>query len=151
MKVILLAEVDNLGHEGDVITVKNGYGRNWLIPQGLAKLATPSAIQAFEDQLRQQTRRRAQQLNNAEEIKRQLDDTSVSIEAKVGTENRIFGSITAQQITLALADQGFNIDRKSISIDEEIKVLGEYTVTIKLHSDVQAQLSVQVVPAGSQA
>jgi len=151
MKVILLTNVDNLGSEGEVITVKNGFGRNWLIPQGLAQLATPGAIKSFEDQLRQQARRRAQELNNAEEIKVQLENTSVNVEAKVGTENRIFGSITAQQIALALALQGFKIDRKDISIDEEIKVLGEYTSTIKLHSDVHAQLSIHVVPAGSQA
>ncbi|MCY4172356.1 MAG: 50S ribosomal protein L9 [Bacteroidetes bacterium] len=150
MKVILLTDVHNLGNEGDVISVKNGYGRNWLIPQGLALLATPSAVQAFEDQLRQQARRRSQELNNAEEIKGQLDNASVSIEAKVGSEDRIFGSITSQQVALALALQGFNIHRRAITIDEEIKVLGEYTATIKLHSDVHAQLTVHVVPEGSQ-
>ncbi|MCY4158536.1 MAG: 50S ribosomal protein L9 [Bacteroidetes bacterium] len=151
MKVILLTDVQNLGKEGDVVSVKNGYARNWLIPQGLALIATPGAIRAFEDQLRQQARRRAQERNNAEEIKNQLENTVVNVEAKVGAENRLFGTITAQQIAMGLALQGFNIDRRIITLNEEIKVLGEYTATIKLHSEIHAQLSVHVVPVASQA
>ena len=151
MKVILLTDVPNLGNEGEVISVKNGYGRNWLIPQKLAEMATPGAIRAFEDQMRQQARRRAQERNNAEEIKNQLENAVVNIEAKVGEENRIFGTITSQQVALGLAVQGFNIDRRIITMNEDIKVLGEYTATIKLHAEVHAQLSVHVVPAGSLA
>ncbi|MCY3486933.1 MAG: 50S ribosomal protein L9 [Rhodothermaceae bacterium] len=151
MKVILLTDVPNLGNEGEVISVKNGYGRNWLIPQRLAQMATPGAVRAFEDQMRQQARRRAQERNNAEEIKNQLENAVVNIEAKVGEENRIFGTITSQQVALGLAVQGFNIDRRIITINEDIKVLGEYTATIKLHAEVHAQLSVHVVPVGSLA
>lgn len=151
MKVILLTDVPNLGSEGEVISVKNGYGRNWLIPQRLAQMATPGAVRAFEDQMRQQARRRAQERNNAEEIKNQLENAVVNIEAKVGEENRIFGTITSQQVALGLAVQGFNIDRRIITINEDIKVLGEYTATIKLHAEVHAQLSVHVVPVGSLA
>ncbi len=151
MKVILLTDIHNLGNEGEVISVKNGYGRNWLIPQGLAQMATPGAVRAFEDQMRQQARRRAQERNNAEEIKKQLENAVVNIEAKVGEENRIFGTITSQQVALGLAVQGFNIDRRIITINEDIKVLGEYTATIKLHAEVHAQLSVHVLPVGSLA
>ncbi len=151
MKVILLTDVHNLGSEGEVVSVKNGYGRNWLIPQGLAQMATPGAVRAFEDQMRQQARRRAQELNNAEEIKKQLENAVVNIEAKVGEENRIFGSITSQQVALGLAVQGFNIDRRIITMNEDIKILGEYKATIKLHAEVHAQLSVHVVPVGSQS
>ncbi len=151
MKVILLADVQNLGNMGDVVSVKNGYGRNWLIPQGLAQIAVPGVVRAFEDQLQQQARRHAQERNNAEEIKNQLESAVVKVEAKVGAENRIFGTITAQQIALGLALQGFNIDRRVISINEDIKVLGEYTATVKLHADVHAQLNVHVVPADSLA
>jgi len=151
MKVILLTDVHNLGNEGDIINVKNGYGRNCLIPHGLAQLATPGTIRAFEDQMRQQARRRAHEKNNADEIKGQLENTIVKIEAKVGAENRIFGAITAQQVSLALALQGFKIDRRIITINEEIKILGEYTATVKLHADVHAQLAVHVVPADSHA
>ncbi len=151
MKVILLADVQNLGNMGEVVSVKNGYGRNWLIPQGLAQLATPGTVRAFEDQLRQQARRHAQERNNAEEIKNQLESAVVKVEAKVGAENRIFGTITAQQIALGLALQGFNIDRRVISINEDIKVLGEYTATVKLHAEVHAQLRVDVVPADTLA
>lgn len=147
MKIILLTDIHNLGSEGDVISVKNGYGRNWLIPQGLAQMATPGAVRAFEDQMRQQARRRAQEFNNAEEIKNQLENTVVKVEAKVGEENRIFGTITSQQVALELTMQGFNLDRRIITLNEDIRVLGEYTATVKLHADVHAQLSVHVVPA----
>ena len=103
MKVILLNDVKNLGSEGDVVSVKNGYGRNWLIPQGLAQMATPGVVRALEDQMRQQARRRAQERNNAEEIRNQLENVVVKVEAKVGAENRIFGTITPQQVALGLA------------------------------------------------
>ena len=149
MKVILLNDVKNLGSEGDVVSVKNGYGRNWLIPQGLAQMATPGVVRALEDQMRQQARRRAQERNNAEEIRNQLESVVVNVEAKVGAENRIFGTITPQQVALGLALQGFNIDRRTITLNEDIKVLGEYKATIKLHTEVHAELSVHVVPAGS--
>ncbi|MCY4673706.1 MAG: 50S ribosomal protein L9 [Bacteroidetes bacterium] len=149
MKVILLNDVKNLGSEGDVVSVKNGYGRNWLIPQGLAQMATPGVVRALEDQMRQQARRRAQERNNAEEIRNQLESVVVKVEAKVGAENRIFGTITPQQVALGLALQGFNIDRRTITLNEDIKVLGEYKATIKLHTEVHAALSVHVVPAGS--
>ncbi len=151
MKVILLTDIQNLGSEGEIISVKNGYGRNWLIPQGLARMATPGTVRAFAEQMRQQARRRAQERNNAEEIKNQLENAVVKIEAKVGEENRIFGTITPQQVALGLAVQGFKIDRRIVTMNEDIKVLGEYTATIKLHAEVQAQLSVHVVPADSLA
>jgi large subunit ribosomal protein L9 len=149
MKVILLNDVKNLGSEGDVVSVKNGYGRNWLIPQGLAQMATPGVVRALEDQMRQQARRRAQERNNAEEIRNQLENVVVKVEAKVGAENRIFGTITPQQVALGLALQGFNVDRRTITLDEDIKVLGEYKATVKLHTEIHAQLSVHVVPVGS--
>lgn len=149
MKVILLNDVKNLGNEGDVVSVKNGYGRNWLIPQGLAQMATPGVVRALEDQMRQQARRRAQERNNAEEIRNQLENVVVKVEAKVGAENRIFGTITPQQVALGLALQGFNIDRRTVTLNEDIKVLGEYKATVKLHAEIHAQLSVHVVPAGS--
>lgn len=142
-------DIKNLGSEGDVVSVKNGYGRNWLIPRGLAQLATPGVVRALEDQMRQQARRRAQQRNNAEEIRNQLENVVVKVEAKVGAENRIFGTITPQQVALGLALQGFNIDRRTITLNEDIKVLGEYKATVKLHTEIHAQLSVHVVPVGS--
>ncbi len=131
------------------MSVKNGYGRNWLIPQGLAQMATPGVVRALEDQMRQQARRRAQERNNAEEIRNQLENVVVKVEAKVGAENRIFGTITPQQVALGLALQGFKIDRRTVTLNEDIKVLGEYKATVKLHAEIHAQLSVHVVPAGS--
>lgn len=149
MKVILLGDVPKLGGEGDVVTVKNGYGRNWLIPQGLAVMATKGAVRAYEDQLEQQARRRAQERNDADILQKELDKVVVKVEAKVGEENRIFGTVTPQQIALGLAVFGFNIDRRTITLAEDIRVLGEYTATVKLHADVHAQVKVHVVPEGS--
>ncbi len=149
MKVILLGDVEKLGNEGDIVTVKNGYGRNWLIPQGLAVIATRGAIRAHEDQLQQQARRRAQQRNDADLLQAELEKITLEVEARVGEENRIYGTITPQQIALSLAVHGFNIDRRTINIAEGIRVLGEYTATIKLYADVQAQIKVRVIPVGS--
>lgn len=148
MKVILLENVDHLGLAGDIVTVKNGYGRNWLIPQSLAMLATPGAVRAQEDQARQQARRRAQERNDAAALKDELEKILVEVEAKVGDQNRIFGSITSQQIALGLAVQGFEIDRRAITVPDDIRVLGEYVAAIKLHAEVYAQVKVHVVPEG---
>ena len=148
MKVILLENVDHLGREGDIVSVKNGYGRNWLIPQRLAVLATAGAIRAQEDQARQQARRKAQERDDAAALKVELEKIIVEIEAKVGEENRIFGSVTSQQVALGLAVQGFNIDRRAITVPDDIRVLGEYQANVRIHADVNAAVKVHVVPEG---
>lgn len=148
MKVILLENVNHLGLEGDIVTVKSGYGRNWLIPQRLAMLATPGAIRAQQDLARQQARRRAQERDDAATVKTELEKILVEVEAKVGDQNRIFGTVTTQQVALGLAVQGFNIDRRDITLPDEIRVLGEYTANVKLHADVHAHVKVHVVPEG---
>jgi len=149
MKVILLKNVKNLGQEGEVVPVQAGYGRNYLIPKGFARVATPGAVRARQDQLRQQIRKRAQERRNAELLRSELEKIVVKVEAKVGQDDRIFGSITAQQVALGLAVQGFKIDRRAINLEEDIRALGVYTVSIKLDRDVRAQVKVQVMPEGS--
>lgn len=146
MQVILLKDVDNLGDEGDIVSVKDGYGRNYLIPQGMAHLATEGAIRARREEMKQQARKRAQMKDDAEEVKRQLESTEVLVLAKVGEENRIFGTVTSQQVAVKLAQEGFNIDRRDITIEEDIRVIGVYTAKVKLHSDVTADLKVRVEP-----
>lgn len=146
MQVILIQDVDNLGAEGDIVTVKAGYGRNYLIPQGLALLATDGAVRARKEEMRQQARKRAEMKGQAEEVKKQLENTEVLILAKTGEENRIFGTVTAQQIAVKLAQQGFNVDRRNITIDEDIRVIGVYTANVKLHPDVVAQAKIRVEP-----
>lgn len=151
MKVILLQDVENLGDEGDIVTVKAGYGRNYLIPQGWARIATDGAVRARREEMRQQVRKRAQQRDNAALLQKELETAEVVIEAKVGEENRIFGTVTPQQVALKLATQGFNIDRRHVRLNEDIRLIGVYTATVKLHAEVDAQVKVRVVPEGGEA
>ncbi len=150
MKVILLQDVENLGDEGEIVTVKAGYGRNYLIPQGWARIATEGAVRARREEMRQQVRKRAQQRDNAALFKKELEKVEVVVEARVGEENRIFGTVTPQQVALKLATQGFSIDRRHVSLNEDIRLIGVYSATVKLHADVHAQVKVRVVPEGGE-
>ncbi len=148
MKVILLQDVDNLGSEGEVVTVKDGFGRNYLIPKGWAHIATKGAIKARQEEMRQQVRKRAQRREGADLLKKELEKVEVVIEAKVGEENRIFGTVTPQQVSEKLAGHGFTIDRRHIRLNEDIRLIGVYTATVKAHAEVEAQVKVRVVPEG---
>ncbi|MDX1545348.1 MAG: 50S ribosomal protein L9 [Rhodothermales bacterium] len=151
MKVILLQDVEKLGEEGEIVTVKAGYGRNYLIPQGIARLATDGVVKARREEIRQQARKRAQREADAVALKKQLEGTEVVVEARVGEENRIFGTVTPQQVALKLATQGFEIDRRQIELAEDIRVIGIYTAHVKLHTNVVADLKVRVIPEGGVA
>ncbi len=151
MKVILLQDVDNLGSEGEVVTVKDGFGRNYLIPNGWARMATKGAIKARQEEMRQQVRKSARQREDADLLKKELGKVEVVIEAKVGEENRIFGTVTPQQVSEKLVKQGFNIDRRHIRLNEDIRLIGVYTATVKAHAEVEAQVKIRVVPEGGAA
>jgi len=146
MKIILLQDIDNLGEEGQVVTVKNGYGRNFLIPKGMALLATPSAIKAWEEERRQASRKHAKKKEDAEILAREIESVDLVITAKVGEENRIFGSVTSQDISDALAGHGVHIDRRKIHLDDDIRLLGVYTATVKVGTEVSCQVKVRVEP-----
>ena len=146
MNLLLLKDVEHLGEEGEVVEVKDGYGRNYLIPQRMARIATPGLIKSRKEELRQQARKRAQRAENADELRAELEDMLIVVTAKVGEENRIFGSVTTQQIAVELSNRGFDIDRRDITLDEDIRRIGVYTAQIKLHADVEADLKIQVMP-----
>ncbi len=146
MKVILKQDVETLGTTGDIVTVKNGYGRNYLIPRGLAVLATPSNVKVVEEIRRQTSHRLERLVNDAKELAKQLEKLDIVIPARVGEESRIFGSITTQQVADVLASKGLEIDRRKIELHEEIRALGVYPASIKLHGDVTAEVKIQVVP-----
>lgn len=146
MKVILTQDLDNLGTEGEVVTVKDGYGRNYLIPRGFAVVATAGQIRQREEEIRQASRKRTQAREAAEAQKKELENLEIPIMAKVGEENRIFGTVTSQQIAVELARRGFEIDRRNIELNEDIRMVGVYTATVKLHSDVVATVKVHVMP-----
>lgn len=147
MKLILLQEVANLGVKGDVVTVKDGYGRNYLIPRSLAVVATKSAMAQNEEMLRQSARKREGNRKAHLDLAEQLKSVKLTIAVKTGEDDRIFGTVTTQQIADLLADKGFNIDRRRVTISEEIKTLGEYTAEVSLMPDIKPEVTFWVVKA----
>lgn len=145
MKLILTQDVEKLGEQGDVVTVKDGFGRNFLIPRGLARLATAGAVRAHAEETRQMSRRLAKKKDGALEVARQLEETEVLIPVKVGEENRIFGTVTSQQLAVELTKRGFEVDRRKIELSEDIRVIGVYSATVRLHPEVTAEVKVRVV------
>jgi large subunit ribosomal protein L9 len=148
MKVILKQDVDRLGSAGEIVKVKNGYGRNFLIPRGLAVLATERTIKEAEEVTRQQAHKLERIKDDAKALAERLEALDIIITAKVGEENRIFGTVTTQQVAEVLKAKGLDIDRRKIELEEEIRSLGVYPALVKLHSDVTANVKVQVVPEG---
>ena len=144
MKVILLKNVDNLGEEGAVVNVKDGFGLNFLIPTGAARLATKNAIKAQQEEHRQASRKLSKKKDDALALSKQLAAVEVVLQAKAGEENRIFGSVTAQHIADGLASLGFTVDRRKVELDEDIRLLGVYTAKVKVHPEVIAEVKVRV-------
>ncbi|GGM99176.1 50S ribosomal protein L9 [Thermus composti] len=145
MKVILLEPLENLGDVGQVVDVKPGYARNYLLPRGLAVLATESNLKALEAKIRAQAKRLAERKAEAERLKEILENLTLTIPVRAG-ENKIYGSVTAKDIAEALSRQhGITIDPKRLQLERPIKELGEYTLTYKPHPEVPIQLKVSVV------
>jgi large subunit ribosomal protein L9 len=151
MKVILLQEVENLGDEGEIVTVKNGFGRNYLIPRGFARLATVGTIKAWKEERRQASRKLAQKQGDAQALAAEIGKIELLLTARVGEENRIFGTITSQQIADALASQGVRVDRRKVELDEEVRTLGVYTASVRIHSAVTATVKFRVDAEGGAA
>lgn len=146
MEVILLKDVEHLGSEGEIHEVADGYGRNYLIPQGLARMATDGAVKQVREEERQARRKKVQKREQAEELSEELADMQLVFSAKVGEENRIFGTVTTQQIAVELSNRGFDIDRKDIELDEDIRYVGAYTAKVQLHPDVEQRVEIRVIP-----
>ncbi len=147
MQVILKTHVDNLGSEGDMVDVTAGYARNYLIPRNLAIEATEKARRALEHEKRVITDRSVKEKKDAERLASELSNLSCTIRMQVGENDRLFGSVTAMDIAAALEEQNVEIDRRKIILDEPIKELGVFTVPVKIHSDVTANIKVWVVKA----
>lgn len=147
MKLILRNDVDNLGAIGDVVTVKDGYARNFLIPRGLAYYASPKAVRMIEAEKKQHAIRMNKLKELAEIRATELAEVQLTIPMQVGEEERLFGSVTTPMIAQELKDRGFDIDRRTIIIDEPIKSLGIFDVKIKLHTEVIATIKVWVISA----
>lgn len=145
MKVILRKNFDQLGKVGDVVNVKDGYARNFLLPRQIAYQATEGNIRALEEEKKQILKRDAKELEEAQKLQVELEKVSVTIPVKVGEEEKIFGTVTSQMIADGLKEKGFDIDKRKIEIAEPIKALGIYSVAIKLHANVTATVKTWVV------
>lgn len=144
MEIILLTDIANLGHKDDIVDVKQGYGRNYLIPQGYAILATPSARKVVAENLRQRAHKEAKLKAEAEEIAAQLAEVKLTIGAKTSSTGKIFGSVNSIMISESLKEKGFDIDRKKIML-KDVKEIGTYTALIKLHREVKVDIEFEVV------
>jgi len=146
MQVILKEDVTNLGSKNDIVVVKPGYGRNFLIPRGFAVLATESALKVHAENMRQRAHKEAKIKQDAIELSKKLEGKSITIGAKTSTSGKIFGSVNTIQIAEALEKEGFAVERKNISIKEDaVKEVGTYAATIKLHREVKVEISFTVV------
>ena len=144
MEIILKEDIAGLGYKNDIVKVKDGYGRNYLIPQGKAVIATESAKKVLAENERQRAHKLAKIKADAEALAAKLNGVKLSISAKVNEDGTIFGGVGAAQVAEALAAKGFEIDRKAIAA-ETVKAAGEYTATITLHKEVKAEVAFVVV------
>lgn len=145
MKVILRQDFENLGKFGDIVEVKDGYARNFLIPRKIALPATPGNIKMIETEKKQKAFKLERERLIAQQIAERLSKVELTIPMKAGENERLFGSVTAQMIANELEKLGFEIERRKILLDEPIKSLGSYEVPIRLHSDISVKLKVNVV------
>jgi len=148
MKVILREDVPNVGRSGELVNVKPGFGRNYLLPRKLAVLANESNVAQLEHDRAVISARQAKLRGNAEEQAKRINAVSVTIGRKVGEQDKLFGSVTALDIAEALAAKGQKVDRRHIHLPEPIKTVGSHEVEIRLHRDVAAKIKVEVVPEG---
>ena len=145
MKVILRQNFEPLGQIGDVIEVKDGYARNYLLPHKIAYTALKGNIRALEEEKQNVAKKTQQELNAAEKLAAELEKVSITIPVQVGEEDKIFGSVTTQMIVDALKEKSYDVDKRKIEIEEAIKTLGIYSVNIKLHKSVSTKIKVWVV------
>jgi len=148
MKVLLLQDVFKLGKAGDIIEVKDGYARNYLVPKGLAIPVTKGTLKEIEARKRAIERRREKQKLEALKLKEKLESTLLKLKVKVGKDKKLFGSVTSANIVEALEKEGIAIDKKSVLLDNPIKSLGLHKVKVKLFEDVVAELTLEVLPEG---
>ena len=146
MELILKQDIPNLGQKDDIVTVKDGYGRNYLIPRKMAIMATKSAKKVHEENIKQRAHKEQKLKEQAEEIAKKLKNKIIKVGAKTSSTGKIFGSVNNIMLAEAINKKGFDIDRKAISIDSEnIKEVGKYKATIKLHKEVELEIEFEVV------
>jgi large subunit ribosomal protein L9 len=145
MEIILRQAIENLGHPGDVVTVKNGYARNFLLPRGFAYEATPGNLKRIGAERGRLEAAENERRETASELAKRLEEVQLSFSARVGEEGKLFGSVTSADIAEQLAAQGFTVERRLIDLHEPIKALGVYRVPVRLHADVKPEIRVWVI------
>ncbi|HMW20291.1 MAG TPA: 50S ribosomal protein L9 [Nitrosomonas sp.] len=146
MQIILLEKIGNLGQLGDIVNVKKGYARNYLIPQGKAKWATESAIAEFNTKRAELEKKQAEKLGSAQALAAKLNGLLLQVTQKSGVDGKLFGSVTSSNILESLEAQGFSVEKSMIRMPEgQIKQIGDYPITIAIHHDVLAQITVSVL------
>lgn len=145
MRIILRQDIETLGNIGDIVNVKPGYARNYLIPNQMAYFATEGAINKIEQEKKQYLVKMAEVKSTAEKLAEKFDELQVTIAMKVGEEGKLYGSVTTQMISSELALQGYEIDKRDITIVDPVKTLGVFQVKVKLHPEVSANLRVWVI------
>jgi large subunit ribosomal protein L9 len=145
MEIILREDVEKLGTRGQLVKVAPGYARNFLLPKRLAVAATESNKKIVEQERQGHLRKEAKLVSDASELGKMMSGVSVTIKQKAGENNQLFGSVTSKDIADALEQQGYTIERRKIALDEPIKTLGEFKVTLRLHKEVPAEITVHVV------
>lgn len=145
MDVILREDIQGLGYKDDTVTVKPGYGRNFLIPRGVAIIASASNKKMIDENIRQAAHKAEKAIKDAQETAKNIGELTLEIRTKAGESGKIFGAITAIQVAEGLANKGFDIDRKRISFEQKIKELGEYTATLDLHKEVHHPITLKVI------
>ena len=145
MRVILIEDVERLGKTGDVVTVKEGYARNYLIPQGLALWATSANLSKIAEEKKVEETRRERGLQKAKELAQNLTKVSCTVSVEADDNEKLFGSVTPAEIASALEQEGISIDKKKIIISEPIKTLGIYDIPVSLHPEIQAKIKVWIV------
>ncbi|MDE7437527.1 MAG: 50S ribosomal protein L9 [Muribaculaceae bacterium] len=145
MKIILKENVASLGYKDDVVEVKDGYGRNYLIPQGLAIIASKAALKQLAEDQKQKAHKIAKIIEDAKAAAAAIEGVKLTISAKTGANGTIYGSVGAAQISEALAKLGHEIDRKIINLKDTIKTVGVHTATVKFHKEVEQEIEVEVV------
>ncbi len=147
MEVILKEDIKGLGYKNDQVTVKGGYGRNYLIPKGLALVASESNKKRISENVKQASHKAAKIKQDAEALAQSIGEVVLEISSKAGENGKIFGAVTALQISEALKSKGIEVDRKKITFKTPVKTLGDYQAVIDLHREVQHEVSFKVVPA----
>lgn len=145
MKVLLKSDVPKIGKKGELLDVKEGYARNFLIPNGLAIEATGGTMKQYEEEKKAGDRRKVKEKEDAQALASKIKALTVTLRHKAGDEGRLFGSITSAEVAEALKQKGFEIDKKQVHLDEPIRLVGKHEAKVKLHSEVTATVNVEVM------